>query len=306
MGIGNIVGGIAQGVDRGIDTVSHVQDMWKRQDETKLRDMEMQRLQQPFDYTTLPIYNDLDEVGRAKVDKAFAGLPEKWRGTQGGADMVLKNLVNDSQMIDSLENVFRKQAEAHVINLQKKLEVADKNGDRRLAQEVQAELRVALPKAMTRQQTIDTLRLNLQVQDLLKDMPDKEKRELKALNDPALIQQAILAKIKARAEGSNPTSVQKNAASWVAGNEQKRKALELFGANSGSNFSPSVVDAGGGEPKAPVQTKQQVGNAEKKIPFIATEAQERLTNGILRKGQQYIKIGEHKIASMDGSIVLED
>ena len=246
MGIGNIVGGIAQGVDRGIDTVSHVLDMWKSQDETKLRDMEMQRLQQPFDYTTLPIYNDLDEVGRAKVDKAFAGLPEKWRGTQGGAHMVMKNLAADAQMIDSFEGAARKQSEAHVMNLKSKLDAAQKTGDRRLMQEVQAELRVAIPKAMTIQQTIEQMRLNIEVQDMIASAPAGKRAEWERIlktGGKELLNKVLLEDVKARHQASQPSAKMKETRAHMTGSPAYRASWDKVN-SAGFGFDPSAVGAG--------------------------------------------------------------
>ena len=181
MAVGNIVGGIAQGVDRGINTVSNIQDMWARQDQTKLRDMEMQQLKQPFDHTSLPLYTELDDVGRARVDKAFMGLPKEWQGTQGGATMVLKNLVSDTAMLDSFEKATIRQAQRGVINAQNQFEQARVSGDVRATQEAQANLQAQLAKTQTMAEKINGLKKSAEIASILQNMNPAQKRELELI-----------------------------------------------------------------------------------------------------------------------------
>jgi|GEM_PF-6483826 hypothetical protein len=203
MAIGNIVGGIAHGVDRGIDTVSNIQDMWARQDQTKLRDMEMQRLKQPFDHTSLPLYTELDDVGRARVDKAFSSLPKEWQGTQGGATMVLKNLVSDTAMLDSFEKATIRQAQLGVINAQNQFEQARVSGDAMAMREAQANLQAQLAKTQTMAEKIDGLKKSAEIANILQNMNPAQKRDLELIAKtggiPA-VSQALLKMLEQRSK----------------------------------------------------------------------------------------------------------
>ena len=247
MGIGNIVGGIAQGVDRGISTVSHVQDMWAKQDETKLRDQEMKRLKQPFDYKALPLYQELDDNTRQMVDGMF---PQEG-ATLGDAIGVMKHLSNVEGFNDAMISAGRRVHQKNFMQAKMGYDKAVESRNPLQIREAKANFIAAQKKFQTTEEAYNQLIEGDKIANVIQSLPRAQQAQLARISEagglPA-VKAALQTILSEQQKAAAPTATQKDFNTYrnLPPNLQP-EFLKVKG-SSGFGFDPSAL--GAGEPKA--------------------------------------------------------
>lgn len=180
MNFGEILGGAAQGVQQGIGITNSLNDMWAKQDATKLREMEMKRLDTEVDLDNTPGFQYFDDDIKAKVKAKVAKFDPQGRITVGGLKRYTTSEAEGQAFMQGLtQNHVAMQQEAIAQKLAQAADF-DKRGMVAEADAIRKVIPGMISKAQTAAQTIEKIRFQSMVNEMRKSATPEQLRVLDA------------------------------------------------------------------------------------------------------------------------------
>ena len=180
MNFGEILGGAAQGVQQGIGITNSLNDMWAKQDATKIREMEMKRLDTEVDLDNTPGFQYFDDDIKAKVKANVAKFDPQGRITVGGLRRYTTSEGEGQAFMQGLtQNHVAMQQEAIAQKLAQAADF-DKKGMVAEADAIRKVIPDMISKAQTAAQTIEKIRFQSMVNEMRKSATPEQLRVLDA------------------------------------------------------------------------------------------------------------------------------
>ena len=180
MNFGEILGGAAQGVQQGIGLTNNLNDMWAKQDQTKMRELEMKRLDTEVDLDNTPGFQYFDDDIKAKVKANVAKFDPNGRITAGALKRYTQTEGEGREFLQALTgNHIAMQQEA-IVNKLAQARDFDKKGMTAEADAIRLTIPDMISKAQTASQVIEKIRFQSMVNEMRKGATPEQLRVLDA------------------------------------------------------------------------------------------------------------------------------
>lgn len=203
MNFGEILGGAAQGVQQGIGLTNNLNDMWAKQDQTKMRELEMKRLDTEVDLDNTPGFQYFDDDIKAKVKANVAKFDPNGRITAGALKRYTQTEGEGREFLQALTgNHIAMQQEA-IVNKLAQARDFDKKGMTAEADAIRLTIPDMISKAQTASQAIEKIRFQSMVNEMQKNATPEQLKVLQmaaATGDMEHLKGTILEIAKAQAQ----------------------------------------------------------------------------------------------------------